>query len=344
MIGAVLAGPRDLRVRELPDPEPGFGRVRVRVARAGLCGSDVHVWKTGEFVTRFPVVPGHEVTGVVETVGEGCEHLAARRVVLDSRIPCRNCAECLKGRFQRCSQLGFLGEVCNGGFAQSVVVPGEGLWTIPDGLPFEVAVLAEPTAVALHAWVRLGLVAGDVERVAILGAGPIGVLQALVIPESIGILIVEPNPERAEDARRVTGRPVVGPDAWPAGADGFDAYIDCAGASGSIATAAAMVRPGGTVVAVALHHLPEEIDTNAVIAREIVMTSAHVFADEMPATLELLRVQAERFAPVVNRTARLDELPSLVAAAADGRQGTSSSRSRLVYDPPIVLSSSRPYK
>jgi len=320
MIGAVLAGPRDLGVRELPDPEPGSGEVRVRVARAGLCGSDVHVWKSGEFVTHFPVVPGHEVTGVVETVGEGCEHLASRRVVLDSRVPCRSCAQCLDGQFQRCPQLGFLGEVCDGGFAQSVVVPGDRVWTIPDGLPFEVAVLAEPTAVALHAWSRLRSVARNVERVAILGAGPIGVLQALVIPEAIEVLLVEPNRGRAEVARRITGRSVVAPDTLPAGADGFDACFDCAGARGSIVTAAGMVRPGGTVAAIALHHNPEEVDTNAVIAREIVLTGAHVFADEMPEALELLRMQTGRFAPVVNRTVGLEELPALVAAAADGRQ------------------------
>lgn len=320
MIGAVLAGPRDLHVRELPDPEPGFGEVRVRVARAGLCGSDVHVWKTGEFVTHFPVVPGHEVTGVVETVGEGCEHLASRRVVLDSRVPCRSCVQCLEGRLQHCPQLGFLGEVCNGGFAQLVVVPGDRVWTIPDGLPLEVAVLAEPTAVALHAWSRLRSVAGDVKRVAILGAGPIGVLQTLVIPEAIEVLLVEPNRGRAEVARRIACRQVVAPNALPVGADGFDACFDCAGARGSIATAARMVRAGGTVAAVALHHDPEELDTNAVIAREIAMTGAHVFADEMPETLELLRMQTGRFTPVVNRTVGLEELPALVAAAADGRQ------------------------
>ena len=181
------------------------------------------------------------------------------------------------------------------------------------------AVLAEPTAVALHAWSRLRSVAGDVERIAILGAGPIGVLQALVIPGAIEVLIVEPNRGRAEVARRITGRQVVAPDAVPAGADGFDACFDCAGARGSIATAAGMVRPGGTVAAVALHHYPEELDTNAVIAREIVMVGAHVFADEMPETLELLRMQTGRFAPVVNRTVGLEELPALVAAAADGR-------------------------
>ena len=321
MMGAVLVGPRDLRVRKMPDPEPGRGEVRVRVARTGLCGSDVHVWKTGEFVARFPVVPGHEVTGIVEEAGEGCEPLASRRVVLDSRVPCCSCTQCLDGQFQRCPELGFLGEVRNGGFARSVVVPGDRVWTIPDELPFEVAVLAEPTSVALHAWSRLGRVASNVARVAILGAGPIGVLQALVIPETIEIVIVEPNRERAELARRITGRPVVTPDALPSGADGFDACIDCAGSRGSIATAVGTVRPGGTVVAVALHHFPEELDTNSVIAREIVMIGAHVFADEMPATLERLRVQAGRFAPVVNRTVGLDELPALVAAAADGRQG-----------------------
>jgi (R,R)-butanediol dehydrogenase/meso-butanediol dehydrogenase/diacetyl reductase len=326
MRAAVLHGPRDLRFdAAAPDPTPAPGEVLVRVARAGLCGSDLHVWRTGDFIAMFPVVPGHEVVGTVVAVGEGVDaEFAGRRVALDSRVPCDACAWCVAGMPNRCPTIGFLGEVRGGGFAELVAVPAERTWEIPDGLAFEVAVLAEPVAVVLHAlsrarWVLEAHVDASSFRAAILGGGPVGVLQALVLPGGSEAVLVEPNPDRASAARRITGRPVVTTDAEEALAGVFDVVFDCAGAFGSLGRAAAMARPGGTVVAVALHDRPDALDVNALVGREVTLTGTHVFQDELSEALAMLTTWPDRFAPVVDRTATIEELPALVAAAADGR-------------------------
>ena len=322
MRAAVLHGPRDLRFDPAAaQPVAAPGEVLVRIARAGLCGSDLHVYRTGDFITAFPVTPGHEVVGTVTALGPGAEAaLVGARVALDSRVPCGACAWCALGAFGRCGAIGFLGEVRGGGFAELVSVSAARLWRIPDALPFEVAVLAEPTAVVLHAIARAERIAeAPVARAAILGAGPVGVLLALALPADVEVVLVEPSPTRASSARRITGRAVVTPDAEAALAGVFDAVFDCAGAFGSLGRAVALAVAGGVVTAVALHHRPDELDVNTLVGRETTVTGTHVFADEMPAALALLASDPARFAPVVDRAATLEELPALVAAAAAGQ-------------------------
>ncbi len=317
MRAALLEGVRRLRVvDDLEAGEPGAGEMRVAVGRAGLCGSDVHVWSTGAFVPEFPVVPGHEVVGAIEAVGPGIEPgRLGQRVVLDSRVPCGECAECAARRYQRCRAIGFLGEVRPGGFAESVCVPADRVWPVPEGLPDAVAVLAEPAAVVLHAWRRLCAVAGTPERVLVLGGGAIGVLQALVIGADAEVVLIEPAAARRDLAARVTGRrvePAVESETYPV-------VVDCAGFAGSLGVAAGATRPGGTIACVALHHGPEQIDLNQFVADEQVVVASHVFADEMPETLELLRVRQKEFAAAAAEPIGLAALPAAVEAAAAGR-------------------------
>ena len=334
MRACVLHGVRDLRLdAAAPDPAPASGEVLVRVARAGLCGSDLHVWRTGDFISTFPVVPGHEVVGTVVGEGAGVHGYVGRRVALDSRVPCGWCPWCAVGRFGRCEAIGFIGEVRGGGFGELIAVPVSRVYELPDDLPFETAVLAEPTAVVLHAWSRACRViearVGEGLDAVVLGAGPVGVLAALAAPEDADIVLVEPNATRAETARRLTGREVIGLDGLDSLAGHFDVALDCAGAAGSIGRASGLVRPGGVVTAVALHHAPDELDVNAFVGREVTLTGTHVFDDEMPAALELLTARGAEFAPVVDRVVTLAELPALVEAAAEGR----AEHLKLVVDP-----------
>jgi (R,R)-butanediol dehydrogenase/meso-butanediol dehydrogenase/diacetyl reductase len=324
MRACVLRGVRDLRFEaSAPDPEPAAGEVLIRVARAGLCGSDLHVFRTGDFIASFPVVPGHEVVGTVAGEGPGVHAYQGRRVALDSRVPCGWCPWCARARFQRCEAIGFLGEVRGGGFGELVAVPVSRVYAMPDGMPFDVAVLAEPTAVVLHAWARACRAAesrtGAVSDTLVLGAGPVGVLTALAAPQDADVVLVEPNEARAALARRLTGRDVIGPGRLDELGSGFDLAFDCAGAEGSVGRLAGLVRPGGVVTAVALHHGPDALDVNALVGREVTITGAHVFDDEMPAALELLAARGSAFAPVVDLVVGLAELPALVEAAADGR-------------------------
>jgi (R,R)-butanediol dehydrogenase/meso-butanediol dehydrogenase/diacetyl reductase len=169
--------------------------------------------------------------------------------------------------------------------------------------------------VALHARRTLERLLPGARRLTVLGGGPIGVLATLVQPESIEITMVEPNPLRAEQARAVTGRRVA---AEKAGLAPADAVLDCAGFKGSLDAALTAARPGGMVLALALHHSGEEIDANQLVASERLVVGCHVFADEMEDALQLLAADPERFRKVVSRVLTVGDLPAAVADAAEG--------------------------
>ncbi|MFN8631065.1 MAG: zinc-binding dehydrogenase [Chloroflexota bacterium] len=143
--------------------------------------------------------------------------------------------------------------------------------------------------------------------------------------------MVEANRARAELARLLTGRDVVEADRLDHLANGFELAFDCAGAEGSIGRLASLIRPGGVVTAVALHHAPDALDVNTLVGREVTVTGTHVFDDEMPQAIELLAERGPLFAPVVDRVTSLAELPELMAMAADGR----AEHLKLVIDPTV---------
>ncbi|RVC60659.1 dehydrogenase, partial [Mesorhizobium sp. M2A.F.Ca.ET.046.02.1.1] len=164
MKAARLHGPGDLRVEDIAAPgapEPGW--VKLNVDAAGICGSDLHNFRTGQWISRAPSTAGHELTGTVVAVGEGVGTVAVGdRVVADSRFWCGECAQCRAGRRHLCASLGFVGEVCDGGFAEQTVLPARLLHLIDAALDERVAAMAEPLAVALHAVRRLPKTAGSV--------------------------------------------------------------------------------------------------------------------------------------------------------------------------------------
>ena len=177
MKAAVLHAVGDLRHEDVPVPEIRPGEVLVEVRAAGVCGSDIpRVMTKGTY--SFPLVPGHEFAGEVAKVAN--DVLASvslgDRVAVFPLIPCGNCAYCQIGEYAQCDMYDYLGSRRDGGFAEYVAVPADNLVPIPDNVDFESAAMAEPASVALHALRRVGVDAGD--SVAILGAGPIGIILA----------------------------------------------------------------------------------------------------------------------------------------------------------------------
>lgn len=294
-----LDGPRRLRVVETPLHEPGDGEARVRVAHAGICGSDLHVYETGAYVPRFPVSPGHEVSGRVEAVGPDVTDLAVGTpVVLDSRVPCGDCDWCRAGERQRCRRLGFLGEVCDGGFADTVLVPRAMIYPLPPGLPLRVAALAEPCAVALHGVGRALATAPHAATALVVGLGPLGALAAIILQQrDLRVAGAEPDARRRATVRRAVDMPVL--DALDSVDEEYDVVVDTAGFSGSVGACLERARSGGTVLALALHRAPEAIAANGVVERELTLLGAHVFRDEMEHALALLAAHSDRFTPLI---------------------------------------------
>lgn len=152
MKAARFYGVGDLRIEDIAPPSAlPDDAVRVRVLAAGICGSDLHNFRTGQWIGPLPVTPGHEFCGEVLAIGSAVSRFAVGdRVVADSRVGCGHCAACQSGRHNLCSSLGFVGEVCDGGFAEQVQLPASRLLRVPDTLPAAIAALSEPLGVALR--------------------------------------------------------------------------------------------------------------------------------------------------------------------------------------------------
>ncbi|MER9137662.1 alcohol dehydrogenase catalytic domain-containing protein [Mesorhizobium sp. M0830] len=327
MKAARLYGPGDLRVEDIATPgPPGAGWVKLRVDAAGICGSDLHNFRTGQWISRSPSTAGHEVTGTVIAIGEGVDRFViGDRVIADSRFWCGECAQCRAGRRHLCVSLGFVGEICDGGFAEQAVLPARLLHVIDAAFDERVAAMAEPLAVALHAVRRLPKTAGSV---LVVGCGPIGGLAALLLSRTFAgpLLVADRNLTRCARVARVTGATIVdlNRDAI-ASATANAPLLAAVEATGSIAALNQLLRvldPGGTVAMVGIFHGRLDIDPNSLVEREIGLLGCHAFADELPEAVRMLGELSEPLLALIDQEIGLDELPAayerLLAGRSDG--------------------------
>ena len=169
MKAVVYTGPQEFTVSEISTPGPGPGEVRLRVLLTGVCGTDVHL-HDGEFGPVYPLTPGHEVVGEVESLGSDVNGLElGQRVVFDNMTACGTCYECQRARPAFCLHLKAKGVYEAGGAAEFLIVTAAKCFPVGDLDP-ELAILAEPTACAMHGMDRLDLRPGS--EVLLLGAGP----------------------------------------------------------------------------------------------------------------------------------------------------------------------------
>ncbi|MDR1039568.1 MAG: galactitol-1-phosphate 5-dehydrogenase [Deltaproteobacteria bacterium] len=203
MKASVLHGPGDVRYEDVPKPVPGRGEALIRVRAAGICGSDVPRANEGK-ARFFPIVLGHEFSGVIEALGEGVEGLAVgRRATAAPLVPCMRCPDCLRGDYALCKDYRFTGSSLNGAFADYVTVPAGGVVEFGDTVPFEQGAFFEPATVALHGILHSGFSPGG--HVAVLGAGTVG-LFALQWAKLLGArraVAVDISRERLELAMRM---------------------------------------------------------------------------------------------------------------------------------------------
>jgi len=274
-----LHGIRDLRLEDLPRPTPGPGEVLLRVASVGVCGSDVHYYvdgRIGDQVVTAPIIMGHEFSAWVAELGAGACPEHSRRVegldigqlvAVEPAISCGECEPCQHGHPNLCPNVRFCGTPpVDGVFAEYTVMPAENCFPLPPELgPVEGAML-EPLGVAIHAVDLAHLRPGY--TVAVLGAGPIGLLIAAVAKTSgtSAIYMTEPlayrrqfaldyvadaalNPyETCPEHSRRDGTDIVAEIMRLTGGRGVDVAFEAAGASETPQQAAAVTRIGGKVI------------------------------------------------------------------------------------------------
>ncbi|KQW24255.1 dehydrogenase [Rhizobium sp. Root274] len=307
---------KDLRVEEMAKPSaPPAGFVNLEVRAAGICGSDLHNYRTGQWISRRPSTAGHEFCGRVTAIGDGVSHLAIGDLVSsDSRMWCGTCPACTSGRSNICESLSFVGEGCDGGFADEAQVPAKLLVRHDPQLSPHIAAMAEPLAVALHAIRRLAVPKG--EPVLVIGCGTIGGLCALVLSRLHDgqLLLSDLNADRAATVADVTGGKVTSLDKGEIEAalssDRLRHALDATGSIQAIARAIDLLSGGGGLALVGISHGKLDFDPNILVEREISLIGCHAFSNELPEAVALLSDLAPALKRFIEVLPSLDDVPA----------------------------------
>lgn len=309
-----LHGVGELRVEMLPPiAAPSAGEVTIRVRAAGICGSDLHNFRTGRWISRLPVTPGHELAGEVIALGHGVTELQpGELVVADSRIACGQCPACMQDRENTCESLGYVGEVCDGGFAEFVNLPAARLLKVPAGVPARIAALSEPLGVALHMIRRLAPVNG--RPILIAGAGPVGGLAAIAL-EHLGfgpLFVIERNAARASLVASLTGARILAaePAAIQDACRGRPQFaIEATGSPDILSLLINGLAGGGRLGLVGLFHGTASVDWNPIIEKEIDIVGCSVFRDEQRQALQLLKALSGKLEQIISTPLALQDVP-----------------------------------
>ena len=316
MKAAVVAGPGTVLVRDVPDPRPGAGEVLIRVASAGVCGTDVHIAAGRHAQATLPLVPGHEIAGHVESLGEGVRDLTVgQAVAVDPVIACGMCHFCRRGLRNHCLRFGAIGVTRAGGFARSVVAPAAN--TYPTGeLPLDQAVFAEPLGCILWGLKRLD---PPVASTALLfGAGPIGLLllQGLLVRGVARVTVVDPVERRLAIARRLGAASTFmpGPELYESLRDaapfGFEVVAEATGDPAVVQGMFAYAAPGGKILIFGVS--PEDarvaVSPHEVYAKDLSIIGSFSLAGTFAEALTLLASGRIKTAPLVSHRIPLDGL------------------------------------
>jgi D-arabinitol dehydrogenase (NADP+) len=325
MRAIVYEAPRTFEIADLPEPSPAAGEVRLRVEMTGVCGTDLHIHE-GRFISRFPLTPGHEVVGRVEEVGSGVTSVAAgQRVVPNGNSGCGTCEECVRGRPLFCLDFTALGVTGPGGFAETMIAPAAQCFPVDD-LELESAVLAEPTACAVHGMDVLDLSPGS--DVLIFGAGPTGLVlaQLLLHGGAARLTVAAPTKFKLERAREFGADETVevpredqrdAVDRLRAIAPrGFDVVVDATGAAAVSEATVGLLRDGGTALWYGLTREDDRVSISPyeIFRRELTIKGSFAQVDAFPRAVEFLRSGRVRTDGIVTHRFGLDEFGSALEA------------------------------
>ena len=306
MKAGIIYDDREIRLGDAPDPRTGPHEVLVASSTAGICGTDLHVYR-GEFHARvtYPAILGHEFGGMVQEVGRNVEGLkVGDRVVVDPIISCHHCPACLSGHLNACRTLKLLGIDLDGGFGQYVAVPADRIYPLPDEIPMAHVPMVEMYGLGHHVLQRGQVQPG--ESVAILGAGKLGLAVLDVLCHSANpalTIVTDLQPFRLETARKL-------------GADyaihiaqedplervlevtqgvGVDCVIEAVGhyhtvegQEAPLAQAVKMIRNGGRIVTAGLGEQLSAVHFKTLVIKEAQIIASRVTLGEFPRALRLM--------------------------------------------------------
>jgi len=293
-------GRKDLRYEDVSEPSPGPGQLKIKVALAGICGTDLKESATGPHMfspDKAPLTMGHEFAGTVAAVGKGVtDFRVGDRVSGVGYYYCGECYCCKKGVYNLCVNQGFTGLTTDGCMAEFFVLPAYACYKLPDTVSDEYGALVEPLAVALHA-IRQGRVSpGD--TVAIVGDGAIG-LCALLSARAAGasaVYLVAKHKGRGGLAEKLGATAVIYINEGNpvqklldlTGGLGADAAIECVGYPDTPQLTVELVRRGGIAVIVGVFEKPGTLDFSTIMFTERTLVGSSIYLHEGRTVIDLL--------------------------------------------------------
>ncbi|MEO7744685.1 MAG: zinc-dependent alcohol dehydrogenase family protein [Actinomycetota bacterium] len=329
MKAIVYDGPRSHALQEVPTPRAAPGEVRIKIDQVGVCGTDLHI-HNGDFQAVFPLIPGHEVVGVVDEIGEGVERFAiGEQVTVNPNVFCGYCDYCLSGRLILCANSKGLGSNYPGFFAEYVTVSALLVFSV-EGLHRDTAVFTEPTACAMHGLETLALRPGS--SVLVFGAGPTGLLLSQLIASggASGVTVAAPTQFKLDRAAALGVDATVlidrdDPQATLArlldasGGDGYDVVVEATGSTAIGNLCVPLTRRGGTVLVYGVTRADEVVQFHPfdVFRREITIKGSFAEMTSFGAAVAALRAGRARTDGIITHRFSLEEYGDALDALAN---------------------------
>ncbi|HID91306.1 TPA: butanediol dehydrogenase [Candidatus Bathyarchaeota archaeon] len=320
MRAVLLLSPEKLVLTEKEEEPVGHGEVKVAIRAVGICGSDLHTFKGLNPNARLPVIMGHEIAGEVAEIGGGVIGAeVGDRVVIEPLLRCGKCFHCVRGDYNRCTDLKIMGVHSDGGFCEYVVVKESMIYELPKEMTYAEGAMVEPTAASVHAAIKRGRI--DLgESVAILGSGTIGLL-LLQIVKACGasfVLVTDVVESRLKVARRLGADLVVDVrEEDPVklaleqtGGLGVDVAFEAVGKEVVLKQALQMTRAGGRVIIIGIYGRPSvKIDVmKTIFNKELVMKGSRVYSSgDFDRAIDLIRRREINVEPLLTHLLPLEE-------------------------------------
>lgn len=289
MLQQVMTSPKEITFNEIPVPEIKADQVLVKIMKIGVCGSDIHVYHGKHPFTSYPVTQGHEVSGEIVKLGEKVTGFTVgQKVTIQPQVVCGKCYPCRHGKYNLCEELKVMGFQTTGTASEFFAVDATKVTALPEAMSYDEGAMIEPLAVAVHAVKRAGDVKGM--KIAVLGAGPIGILVAQTA-KGLGaesVMITDVSDLRLEKAKECgvdfcinTKKKDFGEAMLKNfGPDKADVIYDCAGNNITMGQAIKYARKGSTIILVAVFAGMAEIDLAVLNDHELDLNTSMMYRNE----------------------------------------------------------------
>lgn len=313
--------PWNIEISDVQMPKPKEGEALLRVKSAGICGSDIGAFRGTNGLVSYPRIIGHEIAGEVISIPENNKNgiKPGDRVIVDPYLYCGHCYPCSIGRTNCCVDLKVLGVHVDGGMAEYFCHPADMLLKVPDDMPWDIIPLAEPLTIALHGIHRLNLKAG--EHIAINGAGPIGLLAAMVAlhygAEPIMIDLVK---ERLDFAKslgvqytiNLREEDLVEKVSEYTNGRMAECVMEASGANSAIRATLDIVSHAGRIALTGWPKQETPIPTDMITRKEVDVRGARTSAGEFPEAIDLIYHQKVDACRILTKVISIDEAPETI--------------------------------